>query len=100
MVSSETAKLAQEMRALGALTPLDYILAVMRDPKAEPERRDKMALAAVPFFHPKLNAIDATLTGKDGGPIETKSETSPEEIARRVAFILALGVHAKQEQPK
>lgn len=34
-------------------------------------------------------------TGKDGGPIETR-ETSDNEVARRVAFMLAKGIQAKK----
>lgn len=32
-------------------TPLDYMLQVMRDPHADPERRDRMALGAAPYMH-------------------------------------------------
>jgi hypothetical protein len=33
------------------LSPLDYMLAVMRDPKADPARRDRMAIAAATYRH-------------------------------------------------
>jgi len=36
-------------------TPLDYMLAVMRDERATPARRDKMALAAAPFVHQRMS---------------------------------------------
>jgi hypothetical protein len=44
------------------LTPLDYMLAVLRDESVEPERRDRMAVAAAPYIHPRLSStqIDAT----------------------------------------
>src|SRR5689334_14811352 len=32
-------------------SPLDYMLAVMRDPGADDGRRDKMAIAAAPYVH-------------------------------------------------
>ena len=35
------------------MSPLDYMLAVMRDPEADPIRRDRMAQAAAPFVHVK-----------------------------------------------
>lgn len=38
--------------------PLDYMLAVMRDPKADPDRRDAMARAAAPFLHARIAAIE------------------------------------------
>ncbi len=37
---------------------------------------------------PDLQSISAELTGKDGGPIETK-DVSDLETARRIAFLLA-----------
>jgi len=35
----------------GGQLPLDYMLEVMRDPKAPPNRRDSMAVAAAPYLH-------------------------------------------------
>jgi hypothetical protein len=36
------------------LTPLEYMLAVMRDPDADQVRRDRMAMAAAPYCHPRM----------------------------------------------
>ena len=33
--------------------PLDYMLEVMNDAKVDASRRDRMAIAAAPFMHPK-----------------------------------------------
>jgi hypothetical protein len=33
------------------ITPLDYMLKVMRDRKAKPQRRDDMARSAAPYLH-------------------------------------------------
>ncbi len=47
-------EIPQDIRAEAALrgmTPLDYMLKVMRDRKATKERRDRMAIAAAPFCH-------------------------------------------------
>lgn len=35
------------------LTPLEYMLGVMNDPEADVGRRDRMAVAAAPFEHPR-----------------------------------------------
>jgi len=48
---------AQEVAASG-LTPLDYMLAIMRDETATVDRRDDMAKAAAPYVHPKLAAVE------------------------------------------
>lgn len=36
-----------------SLTPLEYMLGVLNDPEAAPERRDRMAQAAAPYVHAK-----------------------------------------------
>lgn len=50
------------------LTPLDYMLNVLRDDMQPAERRDEMAKAAAPYVHPKLASIEQS--GKDGGPVQ------------------------------
>jgi hypothetical protein len=42
----------------GAEMPLDYMLAVMRDPLAEVRRRDRMAKAAALYCHVKQAAAN------------------------------------------
>jgi hypothetical protein len=37
------------------------MLAVLHDPAADPDRRDRMAIAAAPFIHPRLSAVDANV---------------------------------------
>lgn len=36
------------------LEPLDYMLSVMNDSTADKDRRDRMAIAAAPFVHPRI----------------------------------------------
>jgi phage terminase small subunit len=38
----------------GGLTPLDYMLSVIRDPEAHTVRRDRLAIAAAPYCHPRM----------------------------------------------
>ena len=38
--------------------PLDYMLAIMRNSKADNERRDAMARAAAPYLHPRLATVE------------------------------------------
>lgn len=35
------------------ITPLEYMLRVMRDPREDKDRRARMAIACAPFIHPK-----------------------------------------------
>jgi hypothetical protein len=49
------------------LTPLDYMLTVLRDPEAKCDLRMEAARSAAPYVHPKLSNVE--LTGKDGGPL-------------------------------
>jgi hypothetical protein len=55
-----TAEARAAAEATGIL-PLDYMLSVMRDANADPRRRDAMAIAAAPYLHPKLSAVEPKL---------------------------------------
>ena len=48
-------RVAKAMTRANGGTPLEYMLAVMRDERATPARRDKMALAAAPFVHQRMS---------------------------------------------
>jgi hypothetical protein len=49
-------ELIERIEALGVV-PLEYMLSVMRDETARPERCDEIARATAPFVHPKLAAV-------------------------------------------
>jgi hypothetical protein len=57
-------KTTQQLERFDAsgLTPLDYALSVMRDPKATPARRDEMAKMAAAYVHPQLAPMAADVT--------------------------------------
>ena len=55
-----TAAKAAEVAASG-MTPLDFMLKIMRDEGEEMDRRCDMAKAAGPYVHAKLASIDANL---------------------------------------
>jgi hypothetical protein len=38
---------------LAGFLPLDWMLHVMRDPNADPARRDRMSIAAAQYLHPR-----------------------------------------------
>ena len=38
----------------GQMTPLAYLLMVINDPTVDSDRRDRLAIAAAPYCHPKL----------------------------------------------
>lgn len=65
--------IAQFVRCDG-MTPLEYMLSVMNDPDADPDRRDRMAQAAAPYMHPKAER-----------PRADASEQGKKELAREAA---------------
>ena len=69
--TKRTREIADRAVADGVL-PLEYMLGVMRDPAAEPSRRDEMAKTAAPYLHPRLSAV--AYSGPEGGPIEMRIE--------------------------
>jgi hypothetical protein len=44
------------------MLPLDYLLSVINDPAVSPSRRDRLAIAAAPYCHPRL--IEPQKVGK------------------------------------
>jgi hypothetical protein len=83
-----TAEARAVAEASGTL-PLDYMLSVMRDPAADQKRRDAMAMAAAPYLHPKVNAIDAKSPAVE--------EASPERTSIQVRFIVPGRDHTRDE---
>jgi hypothetical protein len=82
----------EEARAAAAATgilPLDYMLSVMRDPAADHKRRDAMAMAAAPYLHPRLTAIDAKLSSDAAAA----SPQRPRSIT--VEFVLPSANHSR-----
>lgn len=61
--------------AESGLTPLDYMLAILRDDSAPPDRRDDMAKAAAPYCHPRLAAIEHS------GGLTVENRVSSEPMA-------------------
>lgn len=59
------------------ITPLEYMLSVLRDPQAEVDRRDDMAKAAAPYMHARLAAVEHG--GKDGEPIKLEIAWAPSD---------------------
>ena len=55
-----------EAAARAGELPLDYMLRVMRDEKADTDRRDAMARTAAPYLHSRLSATK--LSSEDDGP--------------------------------
>jgi hypothetical protein len=59
------------------MTPLEYMLSVMNNPKVDQSRRDRMAVAAAPFCHPRV--ADNRFGKKDAAAeaAETEGEGTP-----------------------
>ena len=74
---------------LPASVPLDYMLSVMRDSAADIRRRDAMAMAAAPYLHPRLTAVDAKLSPAAAQP-------SPQKLL--VRFVLPTRDHAREDR--
>ena len=60
----------KEALAASGLSPLDYMLSVLRDKKQPEELRLTAAKAAAPYCHRALKAIE--VSGPEGGPIEQR----------------------------
>lgn len=56
--NAKTQKRTAEIEASG-LTPLDYMLSLLRDESTPVDRRDWAAEKAAPYIHARLSAIEA-----------------------------------------
>ena len=64
--NKRTAELREQVAKSG-LTPLDHMLKIMWDPKAEPALRMDAAKAAAPYCHSKLSTVE--VGGSGGQPL-------------------------------
>lgn len=64
--TTKTREIAEKAMAEG-ITPLEYMLQVLRDESQDQDKRMDAAKAAAPYVHPKLSA--AELSGPDGSAI-------------------------------
>jgi hypothetical protein len=86
--ATEEARAAAEATGV---TPLTYMLGVMRDPTADNRRRDAMAMAAAPYLHPKMSTVEATSTS-------SCREREPEPVTIQVNFVRPPPRHADEDQ--
>lgn len=66
----------------GGITPLEYLLLVLRDETEERAVRLDAAKASAPYIHPKLSSVE--ISGNNGGPIEHDINFSNLEEAAQV----------------
>lgn len=70
--NQRTREIADAAAAQG-ITPLEYMLGVMRDGNADIDRRDAMARAAAPYMHPSLKSVEHH-GAEDKAPIRHRVE--------------------------
>lgn len=75
--NKKTAELQQAVEQSG-LTPLQYLLRVMRDEASEPKERQACAVAAAPYVHAKLSSIEMSA---DMRIIKRAEELTDDELA-------------------
>lgn len=69
----------RELAASG-LTPLEFMIACMRNEANDPAMRLDAAAKAAPYVHPRL--AQTQLTGKDGGPIQIEDKTKSDLLSQ------------------
>ena len=71
-------------------TPVDYMLRVMRDPKADKKRRDTMAKSATPFIHARP-APKKRRAGRGEESLKKRLEKARETLAGKIAQLRSDG---------
>lgn len=79
-VNKRTRELRAHVAASG-LSPMDFMLQVMVDPKADPAMRLEAAKAVAPYVHPRLNSTDLA------APDSLEGATVDEVLAHIVALV-------------
>lgn len=69
-IAKKTKELVEKIEASG-LTPLDYMLNILRDESMDTESRFEAAKAAAPYVHPKLASVEHK--GDADNPLQTIS---------------------------
>jgi hypothetical protein len=80
------------------LTPLEYMLDVLRDEKADPDRRDRMATAATPYIHPRLSNVEARVGGDPENPIGLSIKAKVELARAAIAEAFAEVVRERESE--
>lgn len=62
---SKTVFTKQALEKIGeGITPLEYMLSILRDENESPTNRFEAAKAAAPYVHPRLSQVDSTVMHK------------------------------------
>ena len=72
--AADTVNVAVRAAADEHVTPLEYMLAVLADPTADEDRRDRMAIAAAPYVHAKLAMTAIAAKVETSTPCEGSDE--------------------------
>ena len=79
---------ARRQAHASGLTPLDYLLSIVRDETENKRERIDAAKAAAPYCHSRLSSTE--LSGPNKGPIQTEPvEITDEMRARALAAFIA-----------
>ena len=79
---------ARQSAMTGGITPLDFLLSVMRDESREPQVRLDAAKAAAPYCHARLSSTE--LSGPNQGPMRYElGEVTDEMRVRALAAFIA-----------
>ena len=68
---------------IGLTTPLQHMLSVINDPEAPAARRDKMAIAAAPYCHPRVADKGKQASGSED---EEGAEEQDDEVEEEIAL--------------
>lgn len=55
--TTKTREVAERLAKDGGITPLEYVMRVMRDERASKDLRFEAAKAALPYFHPRMPTL-------------------------------------------
>jgi hypothetical protein len=71
--------------AESGLTPLDYLIGVMRNATVETSTRIDAAKSAAPYVHPRLTSVE--MSGPEKGPVQFEDVSEDVRLEAFMAFL-------------
>jgi hypothetical protein len=89
---------ARQKARVGGLTPLEYLLSIMRDESEDKRERLDAAKAAAPYCHARLSSTE--LSGPNKGPIETREVSEEARLKAFMEFAKKTGLKIDRTEQK
>lgn len=86
--NTKSREIADKAAAQG-ITPLEYMLSILRDPHAMPADRFEAAKSAAPYIHPRLSAVEVDASHSFDDLTDDQLEQQIQRSAAEAGVVIA-----------